>query len=188
MNKDLSKDCSEILFSSREIQSRVAQVAMIISDTYPHARECPLVVGVLKGCLYFFADLTRKLTFPHEVAFMSVSTYCGGTESTGKLQITQELTCSVVGRHILIVEDIIDSGITLAMLKELFLQQGALSVTIVTLLNKREGRKFDIAPDYCCFDVKNEFVVGYGLDYKELYRDLPFVGILKEEVYERDKS
>lgn len=183
MSKDLAKDCEKVLFSGKELKQRIASLATHINVTYKYRDNCPLVIGILKGCLHFYSELTRKLYFPHESAFMSVSTYYGGRESTGKLQITQELNCSVAGRDVLIVEDIIDSGITLAMLKELFLKQGANSVTIVTMLDKECRRKVDIRPDYCAFTIDDYFVVGYGLDYKELYRNLPFIGILKEEVY-----
>lgn len=181
--RNLRNDCSEVLFSAEEIQARIKQIAVQIAKEYKGVNTCPFVIGILKGCLHFYSDLTREFTFPHTSGFMSVSTYGGGTESTGKLEITQPLSGSVLGKDVLIVEDIIDSGITLSMLKELFLQQGATSVSIVTLLNKPSGRKFDIEPDYYCFEVGNQFVVGYGLDYQEKYRNLPFVGILKEEIY-----
>ena len=144
----------------------------------------PVVVGILKGSILFYADFVRNLHADVEFDFMAVSSYGSGTVSSGKLNIKKDLDRDVKGRDIIIVEDIIDSGFTMANLKALLSERGAKSVIIVTLLNKRERREYDIEPDYNCFDIGNEFVIGYGLDYDEKYRSLPYIAVLKKSVYE----
>ncbi|MDE6104438.1 MAG: hypoxanthine phosphoribosyltransferase, partial [Clostridia bacterium] len=145
----------------------------------------PLVVGILKGSIIFYADFIRFLSMPIELDFLAVSSYGSGAVSSGKLKIKKDLDRDVAGRDVIIVEDIIDSGFTLANLKALLKERGAASVTIVTLLDKAERREYDIKPDYNCFMIENEFVIGYGLDYDEQYRHLPYIGILKRSVYEK---
>ena len=178
----MHKDCERIMLTEDEIRSRVKEVALEVDRRYEGKR--PLVVGILKGGIIFYADFIRHLSCPVELDFMVVSSYGSGTVSSGKLKIKKDLDRDVKGRDVIIVEDIIDSGFTLANLKALLLERGANSVVIVTLLNKKERREYDIEPDYNCFDIENEFVIGYGLDYNETYRNLPYIGILKHEIYE----
>ena len=178
----MHKDCERIMLTEEEIRSRVKEVALEVDRRYDGKR--PLVVGILKGGIIFYADFIRHLSCPVELDFMVVSSYGSGTVSSGKLNIKKDLDRDVKGRDVIIVEDIIDSGFTLANLKALLVERGANSVAIVTLLNKKARREYDIAPDYNCFDIENEFVIGYGLDYNETYRNLPYIGILKHEIYE----
>ena len=177
----MHKDCERIMLSEGVIRSRVTEVALKVNAAYQDKR--PLVVGILKGSIIFYADFIRHFSCPVELDFMAVSSYGSGTVSSGKLTIKKDLDRDVAGRDVIIVEDIIDSGFTLANLKALLLERGAASVAIVTLLNKAERREYDIEPDFNCFDIENEFVIGYGLDYDERYRNLPYIGILKPEVY-----
>ncbi len=179
----MHKDCERIMLTEEQLRSRVKEIAEQVDRVYEGKR--PLVVGILKGSIIFYADFIRHLTVPVELDFMAVSSYGSGAVSSGKLNIKKDLDRDVKGRDVIIVEDIIDSGFTLANLKELFKGRGAESVMIVTLLNKKDRREYDIAPDYNCFDIENEFVIGYGLDYNEMYRSLPYIGILKRSVYEK---
>ena len=179
----MHKDCERIMLTEEQLRTRVKEVALAVDARYRGKR--PLVVGILKGSIIFYADFVRCLTMPVELDFMAVSSYGSGTVSSGKLKIKKDLDRDVKDRDVIIVEDIIDSGFTLANLKALLLERGAATVAIVTLLNKKERREYDIAPDYNCFDIENEFVIGYGLDYDEQYRNLPYIGILKREVYEK---
>ena len=176
-------DCERIMLTEKQLRERVKEVALEVDKDYDSKR--PLVVGILKGSIIFYADFIRFLTMPVELDFMVVSSYGSGTVSSEKLNIKKDLDRSVAGKDVLIVEDIIDSGFTLANLKALLSERGAASVKIVTLLNKAERRKYDIQPDYNCFDIENEFVIGYGLDYDEQYRHLPYIGILKRSIYEK---
>lgn len=178
----MHQDCERILLTEEQIQSRVREVADAIDRDYQGKN--PLAVGILKGSIIFFSDIIRCLSMPVELDFMVVSSYGSGTVSSGKLNIKKDLDCDVKGRDVIIIEDIIDSGFTLANLKVLLTERGASSVKIVTLLNKSARREYDIAPDYNCFYIENEFVIGYGLDYNEHYRHLPYIGILKPEIYE----
>ena len=176
-------DCERILLTEEQINSRVREIAKAVDRDYRDKN--PLVVGILKGSIIFYSDFIRCLSMPVELDFMAVSSYGSGTVSSGKLKIKKDLDRSVEGRDVIIVEDIIDSGFTLANLKALLLERGASSVRIATLLNKASRREYDIAPDYNGFYIENEFVIGYGLDYNEQYRHLPYIGILKRSVYEK---
>ena len=179
----MHKDCERIMLTEDQLRARVKEVALQVDEIYKDKR--PLVVGILKGSIIFYSDFIRFLTMPVELDFMAVSSYGSGAVSSGKLNIKKDLDRDVAGRDVIIVEDIIDSGFTLANLKALLTERGAASVMIVTLLNKKDRREYDIAPDYNCFDIENEFVVGYGFDYNEQYRSLPYIGILKRSVYEK---
>ncbi len=179
----MHKDCERIMLTEEQLRARVKEVALEIDKLYEGKR--PLVVGILKGSIIFYSDFIRHLTVPVELDFMAVSSYGSGAVSSGKLNIKKDLDRDVKGRDVIIVEDIIDSGFTLANLKVLLSERGAASVRIVTLLNKLERREYDIEPDFNCFDIENEFVIGYGLDYNEHYRSLPYIGILKRSVYEK---
>lgn len=175
-------DCERIMLTEEQLRKRVREVAEEVDKVFQG--KFPLVVGILKGSIIFYSDFIRCLTMPIELDFMAVSSYGSGAVSSGKLKIKKDLDRDVTGRDVIIVEDIIDSGFTLANLKALLEERGAASVTIVTLLDKHERREYDIHSDYNCFPIENEFVVGYGLDYNEHYRSLPYIGILKRSIYE----
>ncbi|MEG3239378.1 hypoxanthine phosphoribosyltransferase [Streptococcus suis] len=177
----LDKDIKKILVSEEEIVAKCKELGQILATDY--ADKNPILVGILKGSIPFMAELMKHIDAHVETGYMVVSSYHGGTESSGTVKIIKDLDNSVAGRHIIFVEDIIDTGRTLKELKELFALRQAASIKIATLLDKPEGRVVEIEPDYTCFTIPNEFVVGFGLDYDENYRNLPYVGVLKEEVY-----
>ena len=182
MNRtDMLQDIEQILISEEELQKRIKEVAAQISADY--ADKDPVVVGILNGVVPFYAAMTQSITVPMLVDFMSVKSYAG-TSSTGILNIRKDLDHDIEGRHVLILEDILDSGRTLKKIAELFGERKPASVKICTMLDKPEGRTEDLEADYVCFTVPNAFVVGMGLDYDGYYRNLPFVGILKPEVYQ----
>jgi len=160
----------------------VKELGAILTEEYKN--KFPLAIGVLKGAMPFMADLIKHINTYLEIDFMDVSSYGNKTVSSGEVKIIKDLDTSVEGRDLLIIEDIIDSGLTLSYLVDLFRYRKAASVKIVTLLDKPSGRKANIEADYVCFEVPDAFVVGYGLDYAEKYRNLPFIGILKPEVYQ----
>ncbi|OHO43005.1 hypoxanthine phosphoribosyltransferase [Enterococcus sp. HMSC035B04] len=178
----LEKDIERILISQEEIQVRCKELGKELTEIYQNTN--PLVVGVLKGAVPFMADIVRSIDTYLELDFMDVSSYGNATVSSGEVKIVKDLDTDVEGRDLLIVEDIIDSGRTLAYLVDLFKYRKAKSVKIVTLLDKPEGRVVNIEADYVGFNVPNEFVVGYGLDYAEAYRNLPYIGVLKPSVYQ----
>ncbi|ATZ02513.1 hypoxanthine phosphoribosyltransferase [Streptococcus suis] len=177
----LDKDIKKTLVSEEEIVAKCKELGQILATDY--ADKNPILVGILKGSIPFMAELMKHIDAHVETDYMVVSSYHGGTESSGTVKIIKDLDNSVAGRHIIFVEDIIDTGRTLKELKELFALRQAASIKIATLLDKPEGRVVEIEPDYTCFTIPNEFVVGFGLDYDENYRNLPYVGVLKEEVY-----
>lgn len=178
----LEKDIEKILVTREDIQKRSTELGAELTKEY--ADKNPLVVGILKGAIPFMADIVREIDTYLELDFMDVSSYGNQMVSSGEVKILKDLDTNVEGRDLLIVEDIIDSGRTLGYLVDLFKYRKANSVKIVTLLDKPEGRVVDIKADYVGFNVPNEFVVGYGLDYAEAYRNLPYVGVLKPEVYQ----
>lgn len=173
----------EVLFTEEDLQKRVSEIADKINADY-EGKELVLV-GVLKGSVLFAADLIKKITIPCEIDFMAVSSYGNSTESSGVVRILKDLDHSVENKHIILIEDIVDSGITLSYLLEYLKARKASSIEIVSLLNKPARRKADIDVKYIGFDVPDEFIVGYGIDYAEKYRNLPYIGILKREVYEK---
>ncbi|MCO7176944.1 hypoxanthine phosphoribosyltransferase [Sporolactobacillus kofuensis] len=177
----MKEDVKEILITEEDIQEKVCEFGEKLSAQYEGT--FPLVIGVLKGALPFMADLIKKITVPIEIDFMDVSSYGNSTVSSGEVKILKDLDTSVENREILIIEDIIDSGLTLSYLVELFKTRKAKSIKIVTLLDKPSGRKSKITPDMSGFTVPDAFLVGYGLDYAEKYRNLPYIGILKPEIY-----
>jgi len=177
----MEKDIQEVLISEEEIERHVAAVGEQISRDYA-GRE-PIFVGVLKGCFIFMADLMRHVTVDCAMDFMAVSSY-KGTTSTGAVRITKDLNEIIEGRHLILVEDILDSGVTLNYLKHYLQVRKPASIAVATLMDKPSRRKADIYADYSCFEVPDAFVVGYGLDYNERYRNLPYIGVLKPEVYE----
>lgn len=179
----LEQDIKKILITQEEIVAKSKDLGKLISREY--AGKTPVLVGVLKGSVPFLAELIKHIDLQVELEFMIVSSYHGRTESSGKVNIVKDIDSDVAGRDVIFVEDIIETGRTLKELRQLFLERGSASVKIVTLIDKPEGRVVEIDADYTGFTVPNEFLVGFGLDYAEHYRNLPYVGILKEEVYSR---
>lgn len=179
----VEKDIERVLISQVEIEKNVQKIGAQISADY--AGKEPIFVGVLKGCFIFMADLMRHVTVNCSMDFMAVSSYRGMT-STGAVKINKDLNEDIEGRHLILVEDILDSGITLNYLKNYLAVRRPASIKIVTLMDKPARRKADIYADYSCFEVPDAFVVGYGLDYNERYRNLPYIGVLKPEVYENN--
>ncbi|MDR2464662.1 MAG: hypoxanthine phosphoribosyltransferase [Streptococcaceae bacterium] len=181
MVKNLDQYIEKTLYSAEEIQLAAKRIGAQLTKDYEGKN--PLVIAVLKGAVPWFADLTREIDTHLEMDFMVVSSYHGGITSSGEVKIIKDLDTNIEGRDVLFVEDIIDTGRTLRYLTDLFKYRKANSVKIVTLLDKPEGREVEITADYVGFIVPNEFVVGYGLDYDENFRNLPYVGVLKESVY-----
>lgn len=177
----MHKDIAQILVTEQEIKNLCITMGKQITNDYKSKNL--IVVGLLKGCVPFLADLTREIDLKFDIAYMSVSSYHGGISSSGDVKIKMDLDISIKGRDVLIVEDIVDTASTIVTIMELFKHRGASSVKIATLLDKPEGRKKPYEPDYVGRVIPKEFVVGYGLDYNEMYRNLPYVGILKPEVY-----
>ncbi len=175
-------EIEKILITEEQIQEKCREFGAKITEEYEG--RFPLVIGVLKGAMPFMGDLMKRIDTHVELDFLDVSSYGEGMVSSGEVKIVKDLDTSVEGRDVIIVEDIIDSGLTLSYLVKLFYYRKAKSVKIVTLLDKPEGRKVDLIPDMVGFNVPNAFVVGYGLDYAERYRNLPYIGILKPEIYE----
>ena len=180
---NMDQDILKILLSEEEIKARVQELGDQLYDAF-HDKN-PLFVGVLKGCFIFMADLVRAAQLKSELEFIGVSSYQNGTKSSGEVQITRALQEDIHGRDVIIVEDILDSGNTLEFLKKYLMAKGAASVTIVTLLDKPARREKAITADYAGFVVPDEFVVGYGLDYAQQYRNMPYIGVLKPEVYSK---
>ncbi|MCI7802110.1 MAG: hypoxanthine phosphoribosyltransferase [Floccifex porci] len=178
MNKDIEK----VLISEEEISSRCRLLASELEMNYKDLEEPLLIVGLLKGSVPFMAELMKRFTIPCEIDFMKVSSYVG-TKSVGDVKINKDLDHTCDGKCVLIVEDIIDTGKTIKAVKQMFYNKGAKDVKIVALLDKPEGRQVDIEADYVGFTIPNEFVVGYGLDYDQKYRNLPYVGVLSPSVY-----
>ncbi|MFC2948846.1 hypoxanthine phosphoribosyltransferase [Virgibacillus sediminis] len=177
----MHNDIKEVLISEEEIAQKCKELGKQLAEEYDG--KFPLAIGVLKGAMPFMSDILRRIEVPLEMDFMDVSSYGSGTTSSGEVKIVKDLDTKVEGRDLLIIEDIIDSGLTLSYLIDLFKYRKANSIKIVTLLDKPAGRTAAIKADVVGFEVPNEFVVGYGLDYDEKYRNLPYIGILKPEVY-----
>lgn len=169
-----------ILIDSEQIQAKSKELGELISKDYKGKNV--LLLGLLKGCIPFISDLMRYITIPIRVDFMDVSSYHGGTASTGQVKIIKDLDTNVEGVDILIAEDIVDTGRTLDAVIRLLKLRKPNSIKVVTLLDKPEGRVIDLKPDYVGFTIPQVFVLGYGLDYNEYYRNLPYIGIIKEEV------
>ncbi len=177
----MNDDIRTVLITKDEIEHAIARIGAQISRDY--AGRDPMFIGVLKGCFIFMADLMRHVTVDCAMDFMSVSSY-QGTTSTGAVRITKDLSENIEGRNLILVEDILDSGVTLNYLKSYLSVRRPASIAVATLLDKPSRRKAPIYANYSCFEVPDAFVVGYGLDYNERYRNLPFIGILKPEIYE----
>lgn len=178
----MKDDIGEVLFSEEKIASIVRNMGRQISEDYVGKNF--FMVSVLKGSLVFMADLMRAVTIPCSIDFLSVSSYGNGTASSGEVRILKDLDCSLEGKDLLIVEDILDSGMTLSFLLKTLSARNPASIRLCTFLDKPERRRVDIRPDYVGAEVPDKFIVGYGLDYAEKYRNLPYIGVLKPEVYE----
>ena len=178
---DIEGDLSDILFTQEEIHAKIAELARRIEVDY--AGEKLLLVGVLRGAVMVMSDLARELTLPIEMDWMAVSSYGTGTQSSGVVRILKDLDTDLTGRKVLIVEDIIDSGLTLSWLRGNLESRGAASVEICALLRKPEAAKVEVDVAYVGFDIPNAFVIGYGLDYAEKYRNLRGIGVLAPHVY-----
>ncbi|MGO4499875.1 hypoxanthine phosphoribosyltransferase [Paenibacillus sp. 2RAB27] len=174
-------DIQEVLYSEEQIQGKIKELGELLSADYEGKN--PLVICVLKGAFIFMADLVKQIRVPLELDFMAVSSYGQSTKSSGVVKIIKDLDVPVEGRHILIVEDIIDSGLTLSYLIDVLERRNAKTISVVALFNKPARRTVELEPDYAGYVLPDEFVVGYGLDYAEKYRNLPFIGILKPEIY-----
>ena len=180
---NMDQDILKVLLSEEEIKARVQELGDRLYDRFKDKN--PMFVGVLNGCFIFMADLVRAAQLKSEVEFIGLSSYKNATKSSGVVQITRDLQRDISGRDIIIVEDILDSGNTLYFLTEYLKTKGASSVTIATLLDKPARREKPITADYAGFEVPDEFVVGYGLDYCQQYRNMPYIGVLKPEVYSK---
>ena len=177
----MKNDIKEVLFTEEQLRQKVDELGAQITADYQGKK--PLIVSVLKGSYVFMADLTRRINVPCQVDFMVVSSYGAGTKTSGEVQIIKDLENSIDGRDLIIVEDILDSGVTLNYLMKVLTARGANSIRLCTLLSKPDRRRVDVPVDYLGFEIPDEFVVGYGLDFAERYRNLPYIGILKPSVY-----
>lgn len=180
--RDLREDVEYVLIDEARLQQRVGDLAQQIEADYADADDL-LLICVLKGGYMFLADLSRALQRPHDLDFMGISSYGAGTKSSGAVQIIMDLKAPIADRHVLIVEDIIDSGRTLQYMRRNLLSRGPASLRICTLLNKPSRREVEVPVDYTGFDIPDEFVVGYGLDFDEKYRNLPYIAVLKPAVF-----
>ena len=183
MSKNFAQyeDLESILLTREEIAEKVKALGKRISADY--CDKAPVAVCILKGASVFFADLLRELDLPVSIDFMGVSSYGSGTESSGHVRMVKDLDCDIAGRDVIVVEDIVDSGVTLSYIKEELLRRGAASVRIATLLDKPARRRTALTVEYSCFEIPDAFVVGYGLDYDERYRNLPDIGVRAPRIY-----
>lgn len=179
----MHNDIAEILITEKELQSRIAELGKEVAKDYEG--KTPIFVGVLKGAIMFFADMVRATPIPCEYDFMAVSSYGAGTISSGKINLIKDLSADIKGRHVVILEDILDTGNTLRFVVDHLMEKEPASLKICALLDKPSRRTAPIEADYVGFTIPNQFVVGYGLDYDEIYRNIPYVGILKPEVYKK---
>lgn len=177
----MNPDIEEVLISAEEIDAAVKRLGQELTKDYQDKN--PVVVCILRGSVVFLADLVRQMQCPLEIDFMDLSSYGGGMESSGQVKILKDLDTDVAGRHVIIVEDIVDTGNTLAKIHDLFLHRQAESVKVVSFLNKPERRTANVTVDYVGVEIPDKFVVGYGMDFDEQYRGLPYIGILKPSVY-----
>jgi hypoxanthine phosphoribosyltransferase len=177
---ELAADVEEVLIEEEALRARVAELGATITEDY-RGRDL-LLVGVLKGAVFFMADLMRRIELPCEVDFMAISSYGAGVDSSGVVRILKDLDVSIEGRNVLVVEDIVDSGLTLSYLVRLLQARRPASIEICTLLAKPERRENEVACRYVGFEIPNRFVVGYGLDFAERFRNLPYIGILRQEL------
>jgi hypoxanthine phosphoribosyltransferase len=180
----LTKDLSQVLLSAEQIQAMVAALGAAVQRDYDGLH--PVLLGVLKGSVVFLADLLRQIEIPVEIDFVAAASYGSSAESSGTIQVRLEPALDISGRHVLVIEDIIDTGLTLSKLLATIRERGPASLKVCSLLDKPARRETPLEPDYVGCEIPDEFVVGYGLDYAERYRNLPCVGVLRREVYERN--
>ena len=179
----MHNDIERILISEEEIKAKIAELGKQLTADY--AGKDPIFIGILRGVVVFFSDMIRAIDTPCRIDFMAVSSYGAATESSGRIIVKKDFDLDISGRHVVILEDIIDSGLTLKYVMAYMQSKNPASLKVCTLLDKPDRRKVDVQADYVGFTVPNEFVVGYGLDYNDYYRNLPYVGILKPEVYQK---
>ena len=179
MNDDIAK----IYFTEEQLKAKVAELGAQITEDYKDAKEDIYCVGILKGASVFYTDLVRALDLPVHFDFMIASSYGNGTSTTGSVKILKDLDYDIEGKHLIVIEDIIDSGTTMSYLLKYFQHRKPASVKLCALLSKPSRRTAQVPIDYCGFEVPDEFLVGYGLDYAEVYRNLPYIGVLKPEIY-----
>ena len=179
----MHKDIKKILISEEQIRSRCDELGKQITEDYGKEGKAPLLVALLRGSVPFLAELIKHIDLDIQYDFMDVTSYAG-TKSTGDIKILKDLDTSIEGVDILLVEDIVDTGKTIKSVKELLMNKGARSVKVVTLLDKPSRRTEDVNPEYCCFEVEDLFVVGYGMDFNQNYRCLPYIGVLKDKLYQ----
>ncbi|MEG1501150.1 MAG: hypoxanthine phosphoribosyltransferase [Clostridiales bacterium] len=180
----MTDDLAEILFTEEDIKNRVEEMAVEISAYYKNIEAGEVVViGILRGAVIFMSDLIRKMDIPLILDFMSISSYGKGTQSSGNVRIIKDIVEDISDKHVLIIEDIVDSGLTLDKLKKLLYSKNPKSVQLCTFMSKPSRRQVDVEIDYCGYEIPDEYVVGYGLDYAGLYRELPYVAILAPKVY-----
>ncbi len=175
------QDLEKVLITQQRIEDAVEKMGRRIAADY--AGKAPVFVCILKGAVIFFSDLLRHVDLPVTTDFMAISSYGNSTKTSGVVRILKDLDRDVLGKDVLVVEDIVDSGLTLSYIKKVLIERGANSVRLATLLDKPVRRRTELEVDYACFRIPNEFVVGYGLDYQEKYRNLPFVGVLHPRIY-----
>lgn len=179
----MDDDVAEILISAEQIQAKTRELGQRISCDYEG--QDLLLVCVLKGAFAFLSDLMRQISVPHAIDFMAISSYGASTESSGVVRILKDLDCNIAGRNVLIVEDIIDTGRTLNYIMQMLRTRNPKSLRICSLLSKPSRREIDVPVDYVGFEIPNKFVIGYGLDFGEIYRSLPYIGVLKKEKYDK---
>ncbi len=175
------QDISQILFTEKQIAARVEALGMELTEAYRDKK--PVMVCVLKGASFFYIDLCRQMRCHLDMDFISVSSYGASSKSSGVVRLVKDMDTDITGRHVVIVEDIIDSGLTLSYLRELFQSRRPASIRTISFLDKTARHPAELRTDYCGFEIPDEFVVGYGLDYAGYYRNLPYIGVLKPEVY-----
>ena len=177
----LNKDITRMLFDQGSIEKRIRELGLLLSKDYENKN--PILICILRGAVVFLSDLMRSITIPLEIDFMSVSSYGNSTVSSGVVQIRKDLDIDIQNRHVIVIEDIVDSGLSLNYIKDFLSKRNPLSVKTCALLNKPTAHKVNIEIDYVGFEINDEFVVGYGLDYASKFRNLPFIGVLKENIY-----
>lgn len=178
----MNKDIERVLYSEAQLKEAVSRIGKEITESYKGKN--PILVGILKGSVVFMADLMREIDLNCDIDFMVAKSYGNEAVSSGNVKILKDLDADITDRDVIIIEDILDSARTLYAVRNYLMQKNPASIKICTLLDKKAARAFDLKADYSCFEIENEFVVGYGLDYAENYRNLPYIGVLKREVYE----
>jgi hypoxanthine phosphoribosyltransferase len=176
-------DLESVLITREEIGQAIKKMGETIARDY--AGKEPVMIGILKGAVLFFSDLIREIDLPLKTEFMAISSYGSSTKTSGVVRILKDLDRDILDQDVLIVEDIVDTGLTLSYLKRALLERSPASIKIVTLLDKPARRRVELTPDYCCFSIPDAFVVGYGLDYDEKYRNLPDIGVLHPRIYSK---